>query len=148
MTVTQCKICAQNRGQYRHKRLLQIFPAKGPLEFVEMDVFGPLPKTFQENWYVLVVTDHYSKLTIAIPTSESTTSNVANLFLHNSKVLFRIFPYLLTDNIPQFVSKFFQSFSRQLRIKNFPTASYHSKTIAQPNGFNKIIVTRQRNDIA
>jgi Integrase zinc binding domain len=44
--VKQCAACAKNRIQERKRtRFLKLFPAAEPLEYVSLDIFGPLPKT-------------------------------------------------------------------------------------------------------
>lgn len=40
--VNKCKSCARNCPRYRHKRLLQVFFAMKPLDFVAMDILGSL----------------------------------------------------------------------------------------------------------
>jgi Integrase zinc binding domain len=46
---------------------LKLFPASGPLEYVSMDILGPLPKTDHGNRFLLVITDRFSKLTRMVP---------------------------------------------------------------------------------
>ena len=44
-TVADSQSCARVRGtQHRHQKKLTSFPAAGPLEFIAMDLYGPLPK--------------------------------------------------------------------------------------------------------
>jgi hypothetical protein len=44
-TVRLCTVCAKNRVTERKRTsFLKLFPASGPLEFVAMDILGPLPK--------------------------------------------------------------------------------------------------------
>lgn len=43
--VDNCLECGKMRENYRQQRNLKLFPAKGPLQFVAMDILGPLLKT-------------------------------------------------------------------------------------------------------
>lgn len=60
-TVKDCCECAQNKPLNKQRRLIQLFPASDPLEFVEIHTLGPLPKTLHGNQYVLVVTYSFLK---------------------------------------------------------------------------------------
>lgn len=56
--VRRCRSCASNRGTiYSHHKHMQLFPANGPIEFVSIDILGPLPKTTKGNQFVLVMKD-------------------------------------------------------------------------------------------
>lgn len=49
---------------------LQLFVPSGALEFVTMDIVGELPKTFNYNYFVLVMTYRYSKIMRTVTTSK------------------------------------------------------------------------------
>jgi Integrase zinc binding domain len=49
-TVRQCTVCAKNRFTERNRTsFLKLLPANGLLEFVSMDILGPLPKAEHGN---------------------------------------------------------------------------------------------------
>ena len=60
---------------------MKLFPATGPLEFLGMDLLGPLPRTHQGNEYVLVITDRFTKLCRSIPLRNNKAVTVATVFL-------------------------------------------------------------------
>lgn len=93
ISVAKCERCAKRKNQRRHRLKLKLLPATGPLEFVAMNILVSLPKTTQGNYYVHVITDRYSKFSVAIPTSKMTSSHRANLFLDYWIVSFAIPPY-------------------------------------------------------
>jgi Integrase zinc binding domain len=67
-TVRHCTVCAKNRVKERKRTsFLKLFRASGPLEFVAMDILGPLPKTEHGNRFLLVISDRFSKLTRTVP---------------------------------------------------------------------------------
>lgn len=47
---------------FKHERELQLFTVYGPLEFIAMDILGPLPETRAGNRNILVVTDRLRNL--------------------------------------------------------------------------------------
>jgi Integrase zinc binding domain len=58
--VRQCDLCARNRiSEKRRTNPLKLFPAKGPLESVAMDILGSLPRTKHGNCFLLVIADRF-----------------------------------------------------------------------------------------
>jgi hypothetical protein len=77
-TVRHCIVCAKNRVTERKRTsFLKLFPASGPLEFVAIEILGPLPKTEHGNRFLLVISDRFSKLTITVPLRTITALDVA-----------------------------------------------------------------------
>lgn len=61
--VRDCNSCAASIGTIHwDQKHLHIFPARGPLEVVSMDILVPLLKTDKGNQWVLVIKDRFSKL--------------------------------------------------------------------------------------
>ena len=82
--VRNCASCAATQGTLvRYQKDLKLFPAAGPLDFVAMDLLGPLTKMGHGNRPVLVMNDRFTKLTGSIPLPTTTASVVANAFLDN-----------------------------------------------------------------
>jgi hypothetical protein len=79
--VRQCTSCAKNRVQERKRvSLLKLFPATETLEFVAIDILGPLPESVHGNRYLLLITHRSSKLTRTIPMRMTTALAVAKAF--------------------------------------------------------------------
>lgn len=70
--VKDCPECPKSKPSDKSRRPLQPFPTSGPLELVGMDILRQLLKTLNGNRYVLEMTDRYSLLTRAVPTSRAT----------------------------------------------------------------------------
>jgi hypothetical protein len=60
---------------------LCLFPPSGPMEFVAMDLLGPLPVTPRGNRHVLVLTDRFTKLVIAVDLRNIRASTVALAYI-------------------------------------------------------------------
>jgi Integrase zinc binding domain len=81
--VRRCPTCAARhfkRGPERPTPLM-VFPPEGALEFISMDILGPLPTSRRGHRYILVMTDRFSKLTVAVPMADQTASTVALAFV-------------------------------------------------------------------
>lgn len=117
-----------NQNKKKHLRLL---PATEPLDSVAKDILGPLPRIADGNQYNAVITNRFSKLTRAIPTSAISWTLLANVFFENWIISFRIPSYLLTINGPQFVTTFFPSIRSYLGITHSTFTVYNPQTNGQ-----------------
>ena len=80
-TVRHCFSCSREGITLRkHATYLSLFPAKAPLEYVPIDILGPLPKTTDGHRYLLRITDRYSKMVLTIPLKNITAATVSKSF--------------------------------------------------------------------
>lgn len=85
-TVCNCHICAKSGTTHMHKRHLQFFSAKRPLEFVTMDNLGLLLKPTKAIQHFVINANMYSKLTSIVSTHIITTISVACIFLDTQNI--------------------------------------------------------------
>jgi hypothetical protein len=79
--VRSCEQCARNNVQERTRvNKMQQFTAQEPLQFVAIDILGPLPKTAHGNRFLPVISDRFSKLNRTIPMRTTTALAVAKAF--------------------------------------------------------------------
>ncbi len=148
-TVRMCPECAKNRSKDRaHENFLTLFPASGPLEFVAMDILGPLPKSNHGNRYLLVMTDRFSKLTKTATLRTDTALSIAREFCKHW--LFSYGPpiTLLTDNAQNFSSKLIKETCNILGTRHVFTTAYHPQTNGQAERFNRTILRALRNVVS
>lgn len=63
-----CTECSKTRVILRkHSKKMKLFPARALLEFVAIDIIGPLLKTQRGNQFLLFITDLFSKLVRTVP---------------------------------------------------------------------------------
>jgi Integrase zinc binding domain len=97
-TVRMCDVCARNRiAEKRKTNPLKLFPAKGPLESIAMDILGPLPRTKHGNRFLLVIADRYFKVTKTIPLRTVTALSVSRAFCDHWAYVYGPPVSLLTD---------------------------------------------------
>jgi transposase InsO family protein len=148
-TVRQCDACARNRiAGLRHTTFLQLFPAKGPLESVAMDILWPLPRTEHGNRFLLVIADRYTKVTRTVPLRTLTALSVARAFVDQWVYVYVPPISLLTDNGPQFTATFFQAACAELGIAKVFTTAYHPQTNGQVERYNWKILAALRAFVA
>jgi hypothetical protein len=148
-TVRQCDVCARNRIKERRKTSpLKLFPASLPLEYVSIDLLGPLPKTAHGNRFLLVMTDRFSKLTRTVPLRTTSALVVAKAFCEHWVFCYGPPRYVLSDNGPQFTAKFFHAVCRELGIEKVFSTAYHPQTNGQVERFNRTIVNSLRGYLA
>ena len=140
--VSRCPSCAKKSLRVGRKTTkLSLFPPSSPMEFVAMDILGPLTTTDRGNRFLLVITDRYSKLTRAFPLSTTMADVVAHVFFDGWVASgYGIPSILLTDNGPQFCAKFFQTFCKILGVKQVFTSAYRPSTNGQTERFNRKVV--------
>lgn len=144
-TVRQCVSCAKERISLRkHSSLLKLFPATRPLEFVSIDILGPLPRSSGGHRYLLVITDRYTKFVRTVPLRAITALTVAKAFCEHWVFAYGPPVCLLSDNGGQFTSKFFQSICNVLGTRNLFTTAYHPQTNGQVERFNRTILAGLR----
>jgi hypothetical protein len=136
--VSHCLSCAAVKGPVNGQtRPLQLFPLNGPWEFICADILGPLPTTMSGHKFILVFSDRFSKFTVAVPMKTTTADDVAEVFVSSWVSYFGVPLILLTDNGPQFASKFLQQVSAVLGVQQRFTSAYHPATNGQVERFNR-----------
>ena len=107
-TVRNCVTCARNRIKLRkHAKALKLFPALAPLEFVAIDLLGPLIRTPRGNRHLLVISDRFTKLVCTVILRNIKAATVARAFVTHWVFVYGPPLDLLSDNRSQFASKLF-----------------------------------------
>lgn len=143
----KCESCRRHRASQKHQRRLRLFPASRPLEFVALNSLGPLAKRKQENRYVFVMKDLYSKLTRAIPIPKTTAAQVDMVVFEYRLMPYGILNTIMTDHGLQFAAKFLAVLCASIGTKLIPTTEYHAQVNGQVERFYKTLVARLRHHI-
>lgn len=123
---------------------MRLFPASSPLEYVAIDILGPLTQSTQGHKFILVMTDRFSKLVRAVPMRSISALSVAKVFVRDWAFVYGPPAQLLSDNGRQFTAKLFQSVCRSLRVANMFTTTYHPQTNGQVERFNRTLLAGLR----
>lgn len=122
--VLQCKSCRRHRPSDKPQELLKLFLPSGPLEFIAINILGPLTRAKQGNQFLVGIMDRYNELKRAFPISRTNASEVAEVVLDDMIVPYNILDVILTDNCKQFISKLFDALCASLDTKLVTTVEY------------------------
>ena len=136
-TTKDCRPYEEARGtRYMTQKLMKLFPATKPLEYIAVDLLRPFPPTENGSTNILVITDLFSKLDQVTPLSSTTAPAVANAFINNCVIPYGLPVSILSDNGPQFVAKFFEAVCLTLGLKQVTSTAYHPQTNGQTERYN------------
>ena len=138
--IATCDLCQKNKS-WNQKPLGLPQVCNVPQErwdFVSTDFCGPFPTTKSGNDYVMVVTDHLSKMAYAIPCRKTITAReAAKLYL---KYVFRYHgmpKVFLSDRGPQFTSTYWRELWKRTGTSLAFTSPYYPKGNAQTERYNR-----------
>lgn len=103
--VRVCLKCVRSKPSEEGRRSLQLFLASDRLNFLAMDILELLPKKSNDNQFLLVMTDRYSKSWVAIPTCKTTAVHIVSTWT----ILYGISAYVLTESGTQPNNNFIES---------------------------------------
>lgn len=75
--VGSCVKCLRVQWSRRHLQHLKLFTAICPLCFVTVGILGPLPKTLNENQFIIFLINRYVSLTHTVLVSKVTATQAA-----------------------------------------------------------------------
>jgi Integrase zinc binding domain/Integrase core domain len=139
--VSRCPSCARKRLKSKgNTQTMNLFPPASALGFVEIDILGSLPTTSSGNRFFPAISDRFSKLVRTVP-MKSTTADLVSMALFNEWLsMYGVPLILLSDNGPQFCSRFFQSVCAMLGIQQLFTATNRPQTNGQAERFNRTVL--------
>ena len=109
-----------------------------PLELVCMDFLTLEPARGIGN--ILVITDHYTKYAIAIPTKNQTAKTTAEFFFNQFIVNYGIPTIIHSDQGANFESEIIKELCNLTNMKKSRTTLYHSQGNAGPERFNRTLL--------
>ncbi|KAI2665952.1 Transposon Tf2-9 polyprotein [Labeo rohita] len=137
--VTQCRTC--NIAKSSHQRpagLLQPLPVPHrPWSHIAMDFITDLPLS-QNCTTILTVVDRFSKACRIIPLTKLPTAwETAEVMVHQVFRVFGIPEDIVSDRGPQFTSRVWHAFCKQLNINVSLTSGYHPQSNGQAERLNQ-----------
>ena len=109
--VDYCQICQINKGTKQQARLYTPFPISDrPWQHISIDFVLGLPKTLRQHDSIMVVLDHFSKMSHFIPCHKTyDASKIVVLFLQEVVKLHGVPVFIVFDRDVKFVSYFWKT---------------------------------------
>ncbi|KRZ83358.1 Retrovirus-related Pol polyprotein from transposon [Trichinella sp. T8] len=111
-----------------------------PLQRVGMDNLGPLEKTPSGNRYVLVLTDYFTKWTVAFPLTNMEADTVAKVLMRIYIAYFGAPDCLHSDQGRSFEARVVVELCRLFDIKKTRSSPYHPQGKGQAERFNRTLL--------
>lgn len=146
--VTSCLDCAFRKGHYGkvEGQLHPIPKPDVPMHTVHIDHLGPFSKTGRNNQYILMITDAFSKFTIARPTRSLSSAETIRIL----KDIFSLFGFpstIVSDRGLAFCSRYFKNFMVERQIKHVLTAVATPRANGQVERVNRTILDGLRTSV-
>ena len=137
--VTACERCIRRKSPTNERAPLVNIRTTYPLELVCFDYLTLEPsKGGVAN--ILVITDHFTKYAMAIPTRNQTAKTTAEAFYNNFILNFGIPTRLHSDQGANFESDIIQELCILTNMKKTHTTPYHPQGNAGPERFNRTLL--------
>ena len=136
--IKSCNQC-QRRNKPQNKNKLQPVEVQEPFYQIGIDFVGPLPITPNNNKYIIVAMDYFTKWPEAKPVPEATALETAR-FIYSDIICRHGCPQIISsDRGSHFNNKMIEELMKQFRIKQIFSTLYHPKTNRLVERFNKIL---------
>ena len=127
--VRECMPVGKNRLRLLRKASqMKLSLATAPLESVAIDILRPPAKSNRGYLFMLVISDHFTKLTQVVPLKRITAYDVAVVFVEKWVFKYGAPATMLSGNGSQFVAHFFRQVCNILQVQNIFTTTYHPQT--------------------
>jgi len=125
--ISKCVSCQSNKTSNRNTKQPMVISttATEPFEKIFIDVVGPLPRTNNDNAYILTMQCDLTKFSIAVPMVNHEANTVAYHFVTSFVCLHGIPNTLVSDQGTEFLSRILIETCKLLKIKKCNTSPYH-----------------------
>jgi len=138
--VSSCEMCSRRKpGPGRGKSELKQDISYQPLDRIALDILGPLPITSNDNQYVLVISDYYTKFTEAFALKDHTALTVADTLVTQFICRYGVPTIIHSDQGPEFESRLFQHMCLLLGIQKTRTVPYNPRSDGLVERHNRTI---------
>lgn len=136
--IKTCDRCLKRKDKPTQRAPLININTSYPLELVCFDYLTLEPAQGVGN--VLIITDHYTKYALAIPTKNQTAKTTAETFFNHFIVHYGIPTRLHSDQGANFESELIKELCVLMNMKKSHTTPYHPQGNAGPERFNRTLL--------
>ncbi|RYX80263.1 transposase, partial [bacterium] len=128
--VNSCELCKINKPSNKVKAPMALTktPQK-PFDLLIIDTVGPLPKSINNNSYILTIICELSKYLITIPIHDKSANTVARAIVENIILKFGMFKDILSDCGTEFKNAILAELASTFNIKQHFSTPYRHETV-------------------
>ena len=125
--VQGCFKCQQNKVQHQKKsgELHPLEILQGPWQKINIDIIRPLPRSNRIDTIVVIVDQFTKMIQLKTITTSISSEKIAKIYRDDIWKLYRVPRKILSNQGPQFASKFMEEFTRVLRTTRQLSTAYH-----------------------
>ena len=139
--VKACIVCQRRKKPNPpHKAPMKLYPTGAPGERISMDILGPLVLTPRGNLFVLVIADHFSKVTKAFPLKDQKAETIARVLTERWILEYGEPMQVHADQGTNFESALIKELCKIHGIEKTRTSPYHPQADGMVEKFNKTLV--------
>ncbi len=136
--IGRCGRCLRRKAGTTRAPLVNITTTQ-PLELVSMD-FLTLERSIGGHQHVLVITDHFTRYAIAVPTRNMTAKTTAEAFFHNFIVHYGVPGKIHSDQGGNFEGQLIKELCILTGMKKSRTTPYHPMGNGMTEKFNRTLL--------
>ena len=136
--IDHCENCLKRKQPEQRAELTNIVTSQ-PMEMVSMD-FLCLETSVGGYSNILVLTDHFTRFAMAVPTRNQTAKTTAKILIDLFTNHYGIPGQLHSDQGPNFTSKVIKEMCTMLGIRKTVTTVYHPMSNGQTERFNRTLL--------
>ena len=139
--ISMCSFC-NRRKPSPYGKVGQLHPlnCKEPFGMLGMDLMGPLPKTKNDNLYVMVVTDYLTRWVEAFPLKDKTAIAIAKTLYREIFTRFGAPSSILTDQGREFNNELLSALCLSYGVKKLMATTKKSSTNGLVERFNRTLI--------
>ena len=141
--VQGCVKCQQNKVQHQRKagELHPLEIPKGLWQDISIDMIGPLPRSNRMDAIVVIVDRFTKMIRLKAATTSISSEGIAKIYRDEIWKIHGVPRMILSDQGPQFASKFMEDLTKVLGTKRKLSTAYHPQTDGQTERINQEIGT-------
>lgn len=127
--VKRCVKCQTIKNENRKPAgKIQQISTSHPNEMLGVDIMGPMPRSTQQNEYLLVFVDYFTRWVELFPMRKANAQTVAMIFRREILTRWGVPDYILSDRGSQFLSAVFKELCCKWSVSQKLTTAYHPQT--------------------
>lgn len=125
-----CHLCQQNKPKQKTIEKLRLTATpQHTFDKIVIDTVGPLPKSFNDNIYILTLMCDLSKFIICVPIPNKTAITVAKAIVEHLILTFGHVKQILSDCGTKFLNQVLSETLKLLKIEQIHSTPYRHQTV-------------------